>query len=121
MLEQCENAKILSKVLVSTGLEDYMFHGESDAKEKADHIATFLRDHIRWCSHGRHLNRHTLENEGLKISNLEKVQEFQDLGLSVFHATTHTFSFAGAVKIIENQDGKAFVKMQRPIGISAPE
>jgi len=30
----------------------------------------------------------------------------------VFHATTHTFSSTPAMKIIENQNGKAFIKIQ---------
>ncbi len=52
---------------------------------------------------------------GLVIEDLEDDPEFQDLILSVFHATTHTFDGTDAVKIIENQNGKAFVKQQRRI------
>ncbi|MGB7956390.1 MAG: hypothetical protein WCF23_20650 [Candidatus Nitrosopolaris sp.] len=40
---------------------------------------------------------------------MEDDQTFQDLILSVFHATTNTFT-SGIVKIIENHLGKAFVK-----------
>ena len=52
---------------------------------------------------------------GLIIEDLEDDQEFQDLILSVFHATTHTFNGTNAVKIIENHTGKAFVKQQQTI------
>jgi len=52
---------------------------------------------------------------GLIIEDLEDDQEFQDLILSVFHATTHTFNGTNAVKIIENHNGKAFVKQQQAI------
>ena len=44
------------------------------------------------------------------MENLEDDDKLQDLVLSVFHATTHTFDGTGAVKIIENQLGKAFIK-----------
>jgi len=52
---------------------------------------------------------------GLIIENLEDDQEFQDLILSVFHATTHTFNGTNAVKIIENHMGKAFIKQQKMV------
>ncbi|MCB5658491.1 hypothetical protein LIQ27_20525, partial [Bacteroides fragilis] len=52
------------------------------------------------------------ESKGLKIEYLEKDSQLQDLVLSVFHATTHTFSSTPAMKIIENQNGKAFIKIQ---------
>ena len=48
----------------------------------------------------------------LRIEYLEKDSQLQDLVLSVFHATTHTFSSTPAMKIIENQNGKAFIKIQ---------
>ncbi len=46
----------------------------------------------------------------MNIVPLEKDQTLQDLVLSVFHATTHTFNATGAVKILENHLGKAFIK-----------
>jgi hypothetical protein len=52
-----------------------------------------------------------LEAHQLNIAHLEDDQVVQDLILSVFHATTHTFSGTPAVKIIENHLGKAFIKM----------
>jgi hypothetical protein len=54
---------------------------------------------------------------GLKIVPLEGDQTFQDLALSVFHATTHTFGATTCVKIIENHEGKAFVKLQQAIQV----
>jgi len=56
----------------------------------------------------------------LNIENLENDQELQDLVLSVFHATTHTFNGTTAVKIIENHNGKAFIKAQQTIPIQLP-
>ena len=44
------------------------------------------------------------------VYRLESDEVFQDLALSVFHATTHTFSGTSAVKIVESHTGRAFVK-----------
>ena len=42
------------------------------------------------------------------------------LVLSVFHATTHTFSGTNAMKIIENHNGKAFIKQQQTVSFQLP-
>lgn len=44
----------------------------------------------------------------------------QDIFLSVFHATTHTFNGTAAVKIIENHLGKAFIKQAQPMIVQIP-
>ena len=113
LLIQCRNALELSKKLVSEWLEAYMFAGRDDAKVASSKIAIKLADHKEFKSHGRHINRNKAKEIGLIIDDLEEDQEFQDLILSVFHATTHTFNGTNAVKIIENHMGKAFINQQR--------
>lgn len=115
LLKQCENALTLAEDLVSEWLAHWMFHGQEDAQGRAREIAAKLRDHGTFKSHGRHITRDRAEALGLSIVPLEADQEFQDLALSVFHATTHTFSGTGCVKIIENHLGKAFVKLQQTV------
>ncbi|GAH21951.1 unnamed protein product, partial [marine sediment metagenome] len=61
------------------------------------------------------------KNIGLKIEDLEKDKKLQDLILSVFHSTTHTFEGTSAVKIIENHLGKAFIKKLQTIPVPIPE
>ena len=56
----------------------------------------------------------------MRVAHLEKDQKEQDLVLSVFHATTHTFVGTTAVKIIENHLGKAFIKHSPPMLIQIP-
>ena len=48
--------------------------------------------------------------QGLAIGRIELDPTLQDLSLSVFHATTHTFSNTPATKIVENHAGRAFIK-----------
>lgn len=120
LLIQCENALELSRSLLAEWLERYMFAGDADANEKAGRIADYLSSHTEFKSHGRHISREMLKTKGLKIEDLEADQELQDLVLSIFHATTHTFSATGAVKIVENHNGKAFIKMQKTVQVEMP-
>jgi hypothetical protein len=112
LLQQCQEAIDLSLVLVSEWLEKYMFSEQLNAKEKGEKAAKFLGNHSIFLSHGRHIDREMARNEiGLTVEYLEDDQDIQDLVLSVFHATTRTFDSTGAVKIIENHNEKAFIKM----------
>jgi len=120
LLKQCENALRLSEDLVAEWLTKWMFAGHPDADAKARRIATELRDHGAFKSHGRHITRDRAEKMGLEIRPLEADQQFQDLVLSVFHATTHTFTGTNCVKILENHLGKAFVKLQQTGAIQLP-
>jgi ATP-dependent protease ClpP protease subunit len=109
LIQQCQDAIDLSRTLVSSWLKDYMFSGRHDAEKISHNIADYLSDHTQFKTHARHINRHTAKANGLIIQHLEDDQTFQDLVLSVYHATTNTFT-SGTVKIIENHLGKAFVK-----------
>ena len=110
LLVTCKNACDLSRDLVQGWLEKYMFSTDPGRVDKATRLAEWLSTHSNFKSHGRHIARTEARNQGLNIEDLEANQNIQDAVLSVFHATTHTFGMTGAVKIIENQLGKAFIK-----------
>lgn len=112
LLIQCEDAIGLSKKYVSDWLARFMFHGQPDAAATATTIAERLSDHTTFKSHGHHINRDEASAIGLRIEELEADQTFQDLVLSIYHATTHTFNGSPAVKIIENQNGRAYIRLQ---------
>ncbi|TAK86970.1 MAG: serine protease [Betaproteobacteria bacterium] len=121
LLVQCANASILSHDLVQQWLEKYMFRGDGDAHDKAVAIADWLADHNEFKSHGRHIPRSQLEAKKMKIKHLEQDPREQDDLLSVFHATTHTFTGTGAVKIIENHKGNAWVnQIQKVLAVQGP-
>lgn len=113
LITQCENYITMSENLVREWLDRFMFKSMPAAQKKPiiESIAKFLSDHDNFKSHGRHISREKAKKIGLVIEDLEKDQTFQDLVLSVFHATTHTFASTTACKIIENQNGKAFIKI----------
>lgn len=120
LIVRCKLAQELSEDLVSRWLADYMM---PTRRGRAIEIARELADHAKFKSHSRFISREQARTLGLEIEDLEIDQELQDGVLSVFHATSHTFSASPTVKIIENHLGKAFIKsasIQQPIMIAAP-
>jgi hypothetical protein len=112
LLIQCQETLKLSKELVAKWLTQYMFKNIKDATPavRAAAVADSLANHTAFKTHGRPIDRDYARSLGLDVDDLEKDQKLQDLVLSVFHATTHTFNGTPAVKIIENHDGRAFVR-----------
>lgn len=115
LLIQCENVSRLSKELVHGWLRRWMFkdYQPNPREEAAEALATWLARHDEFGTHGRHVMRHTLRERGMLIDDLEADQTLQDLVLSAYHATTHSFGMAGVMKIIENHQGKSFVNAVR--------
>lgn len=125
LLVQCKEAQELAVELVSKWLEQFMFREEPEAQEKAIRIAHDLADHRKFKSHGRKITRVQAREIGLKVEDLESDADLQDLVLSVFYSTMHTFTGTAASKIIENHLGKAFVKISQqmqaiPVSTSPP-
>lgn len=111
LLEQCENAIALSEELVSSWLGRWMFSGSRKKKEYSQKIASALANHVQLRTHARPLDAVYLKSLGMKIDSLETDQQLQDKVLTVYHAAMHTFSATAATKIIENQHGRAFIKL----------
>ena len=114
LLVNCETALEMSRELVQRWLGTYMFKDRPDRRKQAKSVADWLADHKNFKSHNRHLSRSDLIAQRLVIDELENDQQLQDYSLSVFHATTHTFTGTTAVKIVENHTGRAFIKHQQP-------
>lgn len=113
LLVQCENAINLSQELVTAWLNQYMFKGKESNPSKK--IAERLASHGDFKSHGRHISLQAARELGLSVDALEEDHDLQERVLSVLDATMHTFGATGAVKIIENHLGRAFVKAQQRI------
>jgi len=120
LLIQCNHALALAKNLVEDWLQKYMLKRSPERKEKAKQIAEWLGRHDNWKSHSRHIPRDELKRRGFRIEKLEKDRKAQDLFLSVFHATTHTFTGTAAVKIIESNLGKAFINQTGTAQVNVP-
>ena len=79
-----------------------------------------LADHKVSKTHGRHISMQKCIDLGLKIEKLEDDQTLQDLVLSVHHSCIHTLSGTPSIKIIENQNGIAFIQMTQVLPINNP-
>ena len=118
LLVRCETALELSRELVKTWLETYMFNGATNASQTAETLSSWFADHRNFKSHGRHISRNELVKQQMKVTALEDDQTLQDLSLSVFHSAVHTFTGTSIVKIVENHTGRAF--FQSHTGQSSP-
>jgi len=106
-LSSCKHAIDMSARLVENWLNDNMFENEKNMTNKViDHFSS----HDNSKTHARHISLNTCKDMGLKIIELESDNKLQDLVLTTHHAFMHTFSNSGALKIIENQNGVAYIE-----------
>lgn len=109
---QCEHAIHWSKEIVENWLITGMFAKKRQAQQKADKIVKALSNPDLVRSHSRHIHLDDCKKLGLQIVELEKDPTLQDLVLTTHHTFMQTFSEAPlAVKIIENHNGVAMVRM----------
>ncbi len=114
---ECVKAIEWSKIMVTEWLTRNMFAGDSDAQQNAESIVAALSSHPDTKTHSRHLSKEACAGLGLKIVNIEDDQKLQDLILTTHHAFMHTFSQTAAVKIIENDAGKAYIQQAQMVAI----
>lgn len=120
LIGECEKAMKWSHEMTKEWLLTGMLDGDPEREAKAESILKELADHALTKSHARHLSAEKCKGIGLKISNLEEKQEFQEAVLSVHHACIHTLSSTGAYKIIENHRGVAFIQIAQAVMVQAP-
>lgn len=119
-LGECEKAVKWSNELVSTWLARNMLSGDAEKDNKIDRILKELGDHSVSYAHNRHLSAQKCKEIGLTVCDLESDQELQDKVLSVHHIYFHTLSSTAAFKIIENQNGQAFIQQAQQVLMQAP-
>ncbi|WP_288337792.1 SDH family Clp fold serine proteinase [uncultured Gordonia sp.] len=110
LLAQCQHSRDRAEQFARTALEAHMFAGQPDAADKADIAAAWFADFSYFKSHGRRVSRDEARTLDLTVTDLESDPTLQDLVLSVHHAVRHTFNQTPAVKIIENDDGVAYIE-----------
>lgn len=116
---ECQKAISWSETLVKDWLSSGMLSTEPDKDTIIKNIIDNLGNHAITLSHARHMSAETCQTIGLKIEKLEDNQDLQEAVLSVHHACMLTLSDTGACKIIENQDGVAFIKVVTPMVLQA--
>ena len=100
----------LSDELVDDWLGTCMFDRNDPNQEPLiKKIVSKLNDHGNSKVHDRHFDAKFCQDIGLKIEMLENDNDLQDKVLSVHHACMITIDGTSVIKLIENQDGKAFI------------
>jgi hypothetical protein len=107
---ECQKAITWSEQLVRDWLATGMLAGDEKRADKINRIIQELGNHALTLSHARHLPAETCSAMGLRIEMMEDKQSLQDAVLSLHHAYMLTLSQTGALKIIENQQGAAFIQ-----------
>lgn len=120
LLSFCVDQQAVAERMVAQWLKSYMLRDDPDAESKADAAAKWFGSYENFRSHGRRVSLSDLHELGLVASELETDQALQDAVLSVHHALSHTFVQTGAVKIIENHAGRAWIKMTAQMLIQQP-
>lgn len=114
-LGECEKAIKWSNELVSQWLARNMLKDVEGREETIEKIKEELGDHSVSYAHNRHLSAEKCAEIGLVIKPLESDQELQDRVLSVHHIYYHTLSSTSAFKIIENNEGQAFIQQAQQV------
>jgi membrane-bound ClpP family serine protease len=112
LIGECEKAIKWSEEMVSEWLKSSMFSADDDKDSKVKQIISELGSHALTLSHDRHLSTDILKDKlGLNISMLEEDKELQNAVLSVHHSCIISLTQTPAYKLIENQNGKAYIQI----------
>ena len=95
-----------------------MLSGQPNAEETVRSILRELGAHSVSLAHNRHLSATKCKEIGLKIMDLESDQKLQEKVLSLHHIYFHTLSSTPAFKIIENNNGMAFIMQAEQVVVA---
>jgi hypothetical protein len=111
-ITECENALKWSKEMSRRFLQTGMFSNDPNSKRRIDKIISHLTEKKTTVNHGRHIGLdEAKEIFGEHVEALEDDNRLQDLVLTVHHASIVTLQATPAFKMIENQDGRAFMQV----------
>ncbi|MCH8347550.1 MAG: S49 family peptidase [Proteobacteria bacterium] len=117
---ECEDTLKWSKKMATRFLGQNMFWRVNGKKDIIEEIVGKLTDKSSIFSHGRHIGL----KEAKKIFGKDNVIAMEDNGdlqeaiLTVHHASIITLDATHAYKIIENQNGRAYIQKAQQIAIA---
>lgn len=111
LIGDCEKAIAWSTEMTKEWLKSGMFQGEKRPGAKINRILKELGDHAVTKSHARHFSMESCQKMGLNVVSLEEDDELQEAVLSVHHACSLTLAGHSVIKLIENHEGTAFIKI----------
>ena len=106
------NAIQLSKSLVQTWLESYMFSTEENPTAIAQQIVDYLADHNEFRSHGRRISLTDLQGKNVVARNIRTFDPvLWQCVENAWYAIQHTFEGTGAFKLFENSRRNCLVRV----------
>jgi Serine dehydrogenase proteinase len=118
---ECEKSIKWSEQMVSEWLETGMFADRNGPAQGSKAVIKELGDHALTLSHARHISAKRAAEIGLVIDKLEDDKKLQDLVMTVHHASIRTLTATPAFKLIENQNGTAFIQTVAAMIMAAPQ
>lgn len=112
LLTQCDNFIQLARDLVQQWLQDHMFANDPKKEAKASKVAEYLANEKNTLSHARRIDHRVLKKLGVKYELVEsQPEDFQNALRKVHLAVAHTLDFTGAVKLFENSENGALIRI----------
>jgi hypothetical protein len=111
LLAQCDRHLALAEELVSKWLEQYMFAGDSEAKQKAQRIAKYLATNSNFHTHERRIGMDDLQSLDANILDMRTEPDLHEAVRDLYTAISLTLTNTGAYKIVENSNGEALIGM----------
>lgn len=116
----CKKAIDWSEQIVKQWLEENMFRESKNPTKDASKVVEYLSSHNNTYSHARHIHIDDLKKIGVKVIELEnldntmigKCKDLQDCVLTIHQAYMNVFAQTSAIKIVENHAGSAMITSQ---------
>lgn len=114
LLVECQNHIKLSESLVAGWLEQYMFHDQKNAKNKAKRLARFLANDKNFFSHSRRVDYLNLKQYDAIVNRVEDLDANIARVIFKIHLTIMaTFDSTPAIKIFENSSDAVLIRMMQ--------
>jgi membrane-bound ClpP family serine protease len=110
LLQEAQNALDYGEQMVARWLEQYMFKGLADAATRAKATAKHFNDASTHKSHGRRIDRDEARKQGVIVEDLEADQRLQEAVLTSYHIMTIAVETTPAVKLMQNNSGRVWLK-----------
>jgi hypothetical protein len=101
----CERSVEGARQMVREWLRDGMMSGEPDPEKASKEAVSKLMDYGGTSGHNHHFLADKCREIGLRVTDIETSQPFQEAVLSVHHSFMATFARVPAIKILENSIG----------------
>lgn len=113
----CKKAIDWADAIVKQWLTENMFSEYDDKEQRATKVVSTLSSHNATFSHSRHIHANELALLGVKVKQLENLdnrsiegcKDLQDCVLTIHHSYMHTFASSNAIKIIESHSGNTMI------------